>query len=861
MSYQGKPMPSSKNNRDANSGYGSNLNKLNKTREESAPGTKNINTNLSQSKNSQYIENGGNTNVNVNNTNIPAYARTNHKKNLKLNNLNTNINSNNNCYNMSQSYCSPNHFSSNTNTPTTKSINKKDLFSVLSPKTKKELLSLNLVKGGINNLYNNFNYTTNINSNNNERHIEQINLNLNMNNVNNVNVNNINHINANIHPDLGMMTNSKILNVGPLSMNKKNMVRKNIPNIEIDNEEENNIYEQEFNIDNEGNLSENEFHIDYEEDQYPPVNPGEIPYANNYVEEIDMLPDYNYKVLNTSPSPSKHDNFKFPNKSLLINNTSTSTLDKKRNDKFIKENVINLRDSAFMSSNVNNISTNFVNNIGNTNKSISGYSSPKYTKLIDSLKFQFSEITNKEKTLKKNFTLKENKFNNKINIKDEEVEGERTEIVQNEQQERKREINNNTNKNKNPNKNKITTDIGSTPKLTSTSLNIHSTGGSSVTSDKNRERLNSNSNINSVGAKMHISINQVSEVYKPLNSYNSNKLLHSHNSNISSSHVKSPLNSSNSNVNLDNPIFKKIAHIKKTSFNLGHYNINNLNQNSSNISTTLNNFPSTSASQDQPNASNLNFINKNKKKLNASSSNITNNDTFNISGVNLINTNSSIVINSSSNLNSTGKRTIENRTDDNLNLSTCNNEYKPVITAPAELEKERYMSPTAQTKHTNKASNIDKEGVTCGLANNNLNVANCFSPNSMFKRNNKRDASNSNVNTSNIIFRPAEENNSELKISVGINTDENFVKDDKFSTENINDEMFFNDKRCLNLLGRLKDIEEENKFLKEEDKNLKFTIEILKSYAKVQEVSEANKKIIWVIKNIVFININNIFSF
>jgi hypothetical protein len=107
--------------------------------------------------------------------------------------------------NMSQLYSSPNHYSS---TPTMKSItgNKKDLFSVLSPKTKKELLSLNLVKGGINNLYNNFNYTTNIN--NNERLIEQINLNLNMNNVNNVNVNNINHINANIHPNLGVLTTS-----------------------------------------------------------------------------------------------------------------------------------------------------------------------------------------------------------------------------------------------------------------------------------------------------------------------------------------------------------------------------------------------------------------------------------------------------------------------------------------------------------------------------------------------------------------------------------------------------------------------------------------------------------------------------
>lgn len=854
MSYQGKPMTSSKNNRDANSGYGSNLNKLNKTREESAPGTKIINTNLTQSKNSQFIETAGYTNLNVNNTNIPAYARTNHKKNLKLNNLNTNVNSNSNSYNMSQSYCSPNHYSSNTNTPTTKSINKKDLFSVLSPKTKKELLSLNLVKGGINNLYNNFNYTTNINSNNNERHIEQINLNLNMNNVNNVNVNNINHINANIHPDLGMMTtNSKIVNVGSLSMNKKNMARKNIPNIAIDNEEENNIYEQEFNIDNEGNLSENEFHIDYEEEQYPPINPGEIPYANIYDEEIDMLPDYNYKVLNTSPSPSKHDNLKFPNKSLLIHNTSTSTLDKKRNDKFIKENVINIRDSAFMSSNINNNNSNLVNNIGNTSKSISGYSSPKYTKLIDSLKFQFSEITNKEKTLKKNFTLKENKFNNKLNIKDDQVEGERAEISQNEQQEINRDVNNNIN-NKNLNKKKFTSDIGSTPKLTSTSLNKHSTGGSSVTSDKNRERLNPNSNVNSVGAKIQISINQVSEVDKPLNSYNSNKLLHSHNSNISSSHVKSPLNSSHSNVNLDNPIFKKIAHIKKTSFNLGHCNINNLNQNSSNISKTLNNFPSTSTSQDQPNDSNLNFINKNKKKLNASSSNITNNNTCNISGVNIVNTNASIVINSSSNLNSTGKRTIENRTDDNLNLSTYNNEYKPVITAPAELEKERYMSPTAQTKHTNKASNRDKEKVTCGFANNNLNIANCFSPNSMFKRNNKRDVSNSNINTSSINFRPTEKNNSELKISVGINTDENFGKDNKFSTENINDEVFFNDKRYLDLLGRLKDIEEENKFLKDEDKNLKFTIEILKSYTKVQEVSNANmKEFFFIIKNIVFI--------
>jgi hypothetical protein len=57
--------------------------------------------------------------------------------------------------NMSQSYSSPNHYSS---TPTMKSItgHKKDLFGVLSSKTKKELLSLNLVKGEINNLYDNF---------------------------------------------------------------------------------------------------------------------------------------------------------------------------------------------------------------------------------------------------------------------------------------------------------------------------------------------------------------------------------------------------------------------------------------------------------------------------------------------------------------------------------------------------------------------------------------------------------------------------------------------------------------------------------------------------------------------------------
>jgi hypothetical protein len=905
MSYQGKPGTSfGKNPREVQGAYGSQLMKQNKTREESIPNNTTLNINPNQFKTNQFIETGG-----IN----PGYnTKTNHKKNLKLNNMSHNMN------NMSQSYSSPNHYSSTSNTPTMKSINKKDLFSVLSPKTKKELLSLNLVKGGINNLYNNFNYTTNIN--NNERLIEQINLNLNMNNVNNVNVNNINHINANIHPDLGVLTTSnKRVAVGSLGakgtnkgsnksvnnglnigtnngtnnglnigtnkgMNKgTSNVRKNLPNIEIDNDGDDD-FDEEFNIDNEGNISDagdEGFNVDYEEDfnvnsaggfnvgnngDFNVGNPGGFTgnvsssfspnkafninnstsfkpnYTNDFDEDIEVLVDYNYKAVNTSPSPKKtfSNKAKFPNKSLIIHNT----IDKNRNIAGdMKENIINLRDSN--------------NNPYSLNKSLSGYSSPKYTKLIDSLKFQFSEITgDKEKTLKKNFTVKESKLgNNKINIKDEN---------ENEDQ-----VVNKNNKVISGNKR----EISATPTA------------SAVNSDKNRININMN-------------MNQIAENDKNLNSYHSNKLLHSSNTNPNSSHVKSSLNSSN-NLNLDNPIFKKIAHIKKSSFNIGNAYATAQGNTSAGINLSVSN-----------------IINKGKKTLNASTNNITTNTS-------IINTNASIVMNTTSNNNNTsGKVSIETRNE--ANTSTSNNEYKPAITAPAEIEREKFKSPTAPSRHLAKTTNREKErekenstsvststkansktknfsvgpgigtnsGINSGInvgtnsgpnvgfgspVNNVsssgvisntasiINVGNSFSPTASLKRGLRRDVSNNklsdkavggNSNKSSKVNIGSNVNGDEgissgksplVLSSVGVNTDADFDKDSAgliasgsiTSTENVPDEVFFKDKRYEELVNKLKAVSDENKFLREEDKNLKFTIEVLKSYTKVQEVRKS----------------------
>jgi hypothetical protein len=64
------------------------------------------------------------------------------------------------------------------------------------------------------------------------------------------------------------------------------------------------------------------------------------------------------------------------------------------------------------------------------------------------------------------------------------------------------------------------------------------------------------------------------------------------------------------------------------------------------------------------------------------------------------------------------------------------------------------------------------------------------------------------------------------------------------TTESVPDSVFLKDKCYEELMEKLKDKNEENKFLKEEERNLKFTIEVLKSYTKVQEVKKKFFKII-----------------
>ena len=79
---------------------------------------------------------------------------------------------------------------------------------------------------------------------------------------------------------------------------------------------------------------------------------------------------------------------------------------------------------------------------------------------------------------------------------------------------------------------------------------------------------------------------------------------------------------------------------------------------------------------------------------------------------------------------------------------------------------------------------------------------------------------NDNSNKNTIAFSDNEINNTNDGVKVKA------VNSDNTSTENVPDEIFFNDKRYVSTMEKLKNLNDENKILKEEDKNLKFTIEV-----------------------------------
>ena len=258
--------------------------------------------------------------------------------------------------------------------------NKKNLITVLSPKTNKELLNLNISReNSLSNSVVNTNESFNANvDNNNYNYIG----NNSLSNINNKSVQLINskrrikssNISSNNVNIINGINKQRInVNKGNIS-NKKHNKSANASNLDISSSNvSSNIY---FSNDISKDEDDNDFNF-IAEDEDPRDLQNELEYMYEYSKNNSLIRDkteikYAANKLNKS-------NLKSP-----------MILDYKNNSKLILHN--------------NDISSN---------KSLSNYTSPKYGKLIDSLKSQFAEITHSRRSsINKNSVINNEQQNN-----------------------------------------------------------------------------------------------------------------------------------------------------------------------------------------------------------------------------------------------------------------------------------------------------------------------------------------------------------------------------------------------------------------------------------------------------------------